>query len=386
MSSEIKNLKKTSERIIEVIKRNEKIIIYGDADLDGASSVIILEEAIKNLGGKISIVYFPNREIEGYGINEKALDYLEKFAPALLIAVDCGIGNFKEIKLSKKIGFEVIVIDHHEILDKLPEASIVVDPKQKGDKYNFKGLSTAGIIFKLSQLLLKNNLTDSLKQNFLELTALATVADMMPQEEENQIFIEEGLKSLENSWRPGIRAFFETEFIKNYDNLNQKVSKIISVLNVREVENNLPSNYRLLTISSIKDAKITIERLIEKNNIRKQKIKEMLEEAKERVSKRIESPIIFEGDALWDLTLLSPIASIICHEYQKPTFIYKIDKEQSQGTVRMPKELNGVEAMKNSSKLLETYGGHAVAAGFRIKNENLEKFKENLIKYFKQHA
>ena len=379
---EIKNLKKAAERILKAIKDQEKIIIYGDADLDGASSVIILEESIKNLGGEVSAVYFPNRENEGYGINEKALESLKKFSPALLIAVDCGIGNFKEIKLAKKLGFRVIIIDHHEVLDKLPGAEIVVDPKQKGDKYDFKELAAAGVIFKLSQLLFRDNLNDSLQQNFFELAALATIADMMIQEAENKVLIEKGLASLENSWRPGIKAFFETEFIKNYGNLNQKVSKIISILNVREVENNLPSNYRLLTISSLKDAKIMIERLLEKSVLRKQKINEMLEEVKERIVQKTEIPLVFEGDSSWELSWLSPVASIICHEYQKPAFIYKIEKEESQGAVRVPKGLNGVEAMKASARLLETFGGHAPAAGFRIKNENLEKFKENLVKYF----
>ena len=381
---EIKNLKKAAERIIKAIKNQEKIIIYGDADLDGASSVIILEESVKNLGGKVSAIYFPNRESEGYGINEKALDSLKKFSPALLIALDCGIGNFKEIKLAKELGFEVIIIDHHEVLEKLPGAEIVVDPKQKGDKYDFKELSATGIVFKLSQLLFENNFNYSLQQNFFELAALATIADMMLQEAENKVIIEKGLASLENSWRPGIKAFFETEFIKDCGNLNQKVSKIISILNVREVENNLPSNYRLLTISSIKDAKIMIERLIEKNILRKQKINEILEEVKERITKKTESPLVFEGDSLWELSFLSPVASIICHEYQKPAFIYKIGKKESQGTVRVPKGLNGVEAMKASERILETFGGHAPAAGFRIKNENLEKFKENLIKYFEK--
>ena len=130
--NEIKNLKKAADRIKKAIKSKEKIILYGDADLDGTSSVVILEETIKNLGGKVTTAYFPDREKEGYGLNEKALDYLKPIAPALIITVDCGIGNFKEVKIAKKIGFEVIVIDHHEPLDSLPEASIVVDPKQKG--------------------------------------------------------------------------------------------------------------------------------------------------------------------------------------------------------------------------------------------------------------
>jgi len=202
--NEIKNLKKVADRIKKAVKNKEKIILYGDADLDGSGSVIILEESIKNLGGEVSAVYFPDRTIEGYGLNEKALDTLKNFSPALLIISDCGIGNIKEIDIAKKMGFETIIIDHHEVLEKLPKASIIVDPKQKGDKYPFKSFSAAGVVFKLAELLLEDQLNDSLKRNFLELVALATIADMMPQEKENKVYIEEGLKSFENSWRPGI--------------------------------------------------------------------------------------------------------------------------------------------------------------------------------------
>jgi len=133
---------------------------------------------------------------------------LKHFSPALFIAMDLGIGNFKEVKIAKKLGFEIIIIDHHEILNKLPKVSILVDPKQKGDKYSFKGLAAAGISFKLSELLLGEKLTKNLRENFLELVALATIADMMPKLEENQIFIDEGLESLGRTFRPGLKAFF----------------------------------------------------------------------------------------------------------------------------------------------------------------------------------
>ena len=129
---EIKNLKKAADRIKKAIRDKERIVLYGDADLDGAGSIIILKESIKNLGGQTPFIYFPDREKEGYGINEKALKSLKKLAPALFIAMDCGIINFKEIKMANSFGFEVIIIDHHQVLDELPEASIVVDPKQKG--------------------------------------------------------------------------------------------------------------------------------------------------------------------------------------------------------------------------------------------------------------
>lgn len=395
MKPEIKNLKKAASRILKAIKNKEKIVLYGDADLDGAVAVIVLADTIKNLGGKITAIYFPDRELEGYGITEKGLNYLktlnQKYGEGrtLLISLDCGIGNFKEVVMAKKLGFEVIIIDHHQILDKLPEASIVVDPKQKGDKYPFKELAAAGIVFKLSELLLKNIMTENLRKNFLELTALATIADMMPREEENKVFIEEGLKSLENSWRPGIKAFFEIEPFKSYDNLNRKVSKIISILNVRDVENSLPASFRLLTNPSSKESKVMVEKLLEKSELRKEKIKEITERIEEKISREANDTnlplsIIFMGSPEWEFTLISSAASIICQRHQKPTFIFKKLETESIGTVRTPTGIDSVSLMKKCSKYPLTYGGHPLASGFRIKNENLEKFKNCLIEQAKR--
>jgi single-stranded-DNA-specific exonuclease len=380
---EIKNLKKVAQRIKKAIKKGEKIILYGDADLDGVSSVIILKETIKNLGGEVLAVYFPNREIEGYGINESALNFLKKFAPALLITLDCGIGNFKEVKLAKKLGFEVIIIDHHEVLDRLPSASIIVDPKQKGDKYKFKGLATAGIIFKLSQIL-SPKMADSLRRNFLELVALSTIADMMPQEEENKIFIEEGLSSLENSWRPGLRAFFEINELQNSGNIRMTVQKIISALNSTEVKNHSNETYLILTSDSLERAKVIARDLLEKLYQKQTRIREITNEVEEKILKKLDSPIIFEGDVNWPLVLVGPVASKICNLYKKPTFIFKKRETESRGAVRTPSGIDAVEIMKKCSKYLLTYGGHPQAAGFAIKNENLEKFKQCLISHLSQ--
>ena len=381
--AEIKNLKKVTQRIKKAIEKKEKIILYGDADLDGVSAVIILEETIKTLGGRISMIYFPDREVEGYGISQVALDFLKEKAPALFIALDCGIGNFNEVKLAKKYGFEVIIIDHHEVLDRLPQADIIVDPKQKTDNYPFKGLSTAGISFKLSQFLLGDRLTKNLRKNFLELVAIATIADMMPQEEENRIFIEEGLFSIENTWRPGLKAFFEIEPFQSFLNLNQKISKIISILNIRDVKNRLPASFRLLTTPSLSEAKEIIKELLEKSKIRKEKIEKITKEVEKRIAKK-EEPIIFEGGSTFELTLISSVASIICQKYQKPTFLYKKMNQESQGTVRTPKGIDSISLMKKCSKYPLTYGGHPQASGFRIRNKDLEKFKKCLIKNYEE--
>ncbi len=377
---QIKNLEKAASRILKAVKGKERIILYGDADLDGVTSVIILKETIKNLGGEVCAVYFPDREIEGYGITKTSLEKLKKFAPALLIALDCGIGNFKEIKLAKKIGFSVIVIDHHKVLDKLPSADIIVDPKQKGDEYPFKEFAAVGIVFKLSEILLGEKMGEGLRRSFLELVALATTADMMPKVEENKLFIEEGLRYLENSWRPGIRAFFEADFLKGY-NLYEKVSKIISILNVRDVEDGLPASFRLLTASSPEVLQEIIQKLQEKNKIRKEKINKIIQEITQRIEYSKE-PIVFEGDSNWDYPLISPIASLLCKDLKKPIFLFKKLEKESQGTVRVPSGIDSVSLMEKCKKYLITYGGHPQASGFRIKNKNLEKFKNCLLEQF----
>ena len=368
---EIKNLKKAAERILKAISDKEKILIYGDADLDGVCSVIILEETIKTLGGNIKEIYFPDREKEGYGISEIALNSLKKHAPALLVALDCGISNFKEVKLAKELGFSVIIVDHHEVLNDLPEADIIVDPKQKGDTYPFKKLATVGIVFKLSQEILKERMSEAMRGNFLELVALATLADMMPQERENKLMTDEGLELMKNSFRPAFRIF--PLFFK----VPQEIHKIISILNVRDMENNLPASFRLLTSTNLEEAKILFEKLIEKGKARKGEIKKIIEEVKSQILEK--EPIIFAGSKNFKFSLIPAVASQICQIFKKPTFIFKIGEKETQGTVRSPPEVNTVELMKKCKDLLISFGGHPQASGFRIKNENLEKFKKCLI-------
>ena len=372
-------MRKMAQRIKEAIKNGEKVVVYGDADLDGATSVIIVKESIQSLGGKVVAVYFPDREKEGYGITKTGLKYLKDKSPALLVCVDLGIGNFKEVLLAKKMGFEVLIADHHEILGSLPKASIVVDPKQKGDKYPFKALAAVGVVFKLSELILGDKLSGNLKKSFLELAALGTVADMMPRKEDNRLFVDDGLPALKNSFRPGIKVFWKKEYFGKGLDLNQKVSKIISLLNIRDVKNRLPASYRLLSTSSLKESEAIVKRLLSKNDVRKKKIAKILKSAQEKIGERDER-IIFEGGEDFEAILISSVASILCRDYLKPVFLYKKMAKESMGTARATQKTNLVSLMKKCSNLLITFGGHPQAAGFRIENGKLDKFKECLIK------
>lgn len=381
--AEIKNIKKAAARIKQAIKKKERIILYGDADMDGVTSVILLKESIQNLGGQVADIYFPDREIEGYGLNKEALETLKAESPALLILLDCGIGNFIEVKAAKKMGFEVMIVDHHKTLGKLPVASIIVNPRQDGDKYPFKEFAAAGVVFRLIETMLAEKMTSQLRDNFLELTALATIADMMPQTEDNILFIGEGLASLEKTVRPGLLVFWQIDSVVK-GNIRQLVQKIISAAHAGGNRGHLNEAYLLLTSTSTEKAKELVEYLIDRSYQRQSQIKEIVNEIEKMVLRKMKEPIIFEGGKTWPVLMLGPAASKICHTYQKPVFLYNFRNGVCQGAVRTPAGLDGVKAMMHCSEMLETYGGHPQAAGFRIKEKDLDKFKTCLTDYFKK--
>ncbi len=383
MDKKIKNIEKAAERIHQAVENKERIILYGDSDLDGIASVVIMEETIKNVGGQVTAVVFPDRENDGYGINQKALEFLKEKAPALFITLDLGISNVKEIEVANSMGFEVMIIDHHQPLESLPKAKIIVNPRQKGDKSGLDYLCNAGLVFKVSQEILKGRISQNLKNSFLELVALATISDMVPQVEENKIFIEEGLRSLKNTFRPGLKAFFD--IFGEGEIVAGGFTKIISALNASESRDFKNTSYELLKNTSPASSGEIVQELIGKSQLKQRKIREITEEVERRIAQNPDEQIIFEGDPAWRLVLAGPVASNIASKYGKPTFIFKRGDEVSVGSVRSLKEgQSSVEAMAACSEFLISYGGHPKASGFRIKNENLEKFKICLGIYFKK--
>lgn len=386
----IKNIPLVSKRILKAVLNGENIVLYGDADLDGVSSVIILKELIEILVSEYSrksgikiTVYFPDREREGYGINEKALENLKSEAPALLISLDCGIGNAKEVEIAKKMGFEVIIIDHHKVLPEVPKASIIVDPEQPGDPYPFKSLAAVGVTYRLIEYTLSNLKYMYPPERFLDLVMLATLADQVPLKDENKKLVMDGILVLRYTKRPGIKALMElTGFPKN-GGIDDVQQKIIFPLNRAALIGHLHEAYLLLTETSLAKAKEFSKELLRRSMRRKQEVQDAYNEVEDRIKEGKDSDIIFEGNRSWSLFLLGTVASKLCHKYKKPTFLFKILGKESVGTIRMPSGGDAVKAMIVCNSLLKTYGGHPLAAGFRIKNENLDEFKDCLEKYFK---
>ncbi|MEK7061883.1 MAG: DHHA1 domain-containing protein, partial [Patescibacteria group bacterium] len=296
--------------------------------------------------------------------------------------LDLGIGNIKEVEIAKKLNFEVIIIDHHEPLNSIPDIPLIIDPKQKDDDCLFKGMANVGVTFKLCEEILGDKISENLRNSFLELVALGTISDMVPQIDENQKFIEDGLRSLKSTFRPALRAFLNV-LGEGYV-FQGAIQKIISALNAAESINYQNDSYLLLTSSSAEKCREIAEDLINRTNYKQQKIKEITQEVERRINQKPDALIIFEGDPAWKLTLAGSVASIIAQRYEKPTFIFKKGDIESCGSVRSLKEgYNSVDAMKTCEDFLITYGGHAKASGFRLKNEDLEKFEKCLNEYFK---
>jgi len=381
----MKNIDKASERIKKAAHGNEQIIVFADSDLDGAASAVILKETIDNLNYSKTVVLFPDRKKEGYGLNKDVLEIiLSKFKKGLLITLDCGITNYEEVKTAKQRGFDVVIIDHHkEIGDKLPEADIIVDPKQKGDDCPFKEYANAGITYLLAEEILGSNMPNMLKESFLELVALATISDMMIEIEDNKEFIIQGLSTLEKSERPALKALMHFLDKEKFKSKRDMVAKMNSVLNSARINDHVMASYLLLIEPSMEKAGIMTKDLLEETEAKHREINALADEIKTMFS-RSSLKIVFAGSSKWNIEYLGAVASRLCNNFEKPVFIYQKYEEISRGTVRVPKKYDAVKAMETCSKLLETFGGHAPAAGFTIKNENIARFEQCLLEYFEK--
>jgi single-stranded-DNA-specific exonuclease len=389
----IKNIDKAADRIVKAVKEKEQIIIYGDSDLDGTASMVIVKETIDNLISALPkeekesfpriLAFSPERKNEGYGLNDKALEFIKTKTPkGLIITVDCGITNFKEIDEANKSGFSVVVVDHHQPIGHIPNAEIVVAPKQEGDNYPFKDFCNAGLAFKLAEEILKEKMSKSLRVNFLELAALATIFDMMPEDGENEEIIREGLERIEFSQRPGLSAIFSLLNPMDYSSKRDMISRINSALNSVAINNHIPKPYEFFIENDFDKAKAMAKDFFDEHQRKIASINNLTEELREIVDSKDEDIIIFEGSSGWDQEHLGSVASRLSIYFNKPTFLYRIKGDISRGTVRVPKGMDAVKAMESCKELLDVFGGHPPAAGFTIKNENLNKFKECLKKYF----
>ncbi len=369
----MKNIEKVVARLIKAAQENELLVIFADSDLDGVTSAIMLEQTFKELGGE-SVVYISDRDRWGHGLTASAvsdISEIEKGKLSLLVTLDCGITNFEGIKSAKEKGYEVIVIDHHKIIDKIPEADIVLDPHQPEDEYPFKKLANAGIVYKLTEILLKEKF-NSKKRSFLELLVVAIVADMVPQQEDNAEYMREGLPLLKNPHNTGLAVIKERSG-------EDFVEKVVSLFNISKITGKHNETYTFLTTTDTSVAQRMVVDFEERQMERKVKLEAAVEDIISS-AKEDDNFVLYGGH--FDDNLGGKIASRIVQHFKKTAFIYKEEGEYGKGSVRTIKGEDAVAIMSYCRESLESFGGHPEAAGFVVAQSKVEDFRKQLQDYY----
>jgi len=379
----LKDMEEAVRRICEAIEKKEKICICGHEDVDGITATCVLFETLKDMGAYL-IYYIPSKKEEGQGLVKNIVDTLFKNGVKLIITVDCGISNVKDIEYAKSKGIDVIISDHHEIPKTLPDAVACIDPKREDDTYPIDTLPGVGISFKLAQAVSMKRMKItpsqflSVKKDLTSLVLLGVMADRVPLLEENRSFYVLGSKSLQESNRVWVKTL-------RMNDPNQKDTviprNIVPILSSARSKRGLnPGCEFLLTNDGRKASKIYNQLLnISKNWHKESKV--LYDRIKENAKSSIHSKLIVAVDFQTSPYLLGYFANRLREEFSRPAFVIGLRKNSATGEGRGIKSFNLVECLKTCDDILLDYGGHKQAAGFSINVKNISEFKQRVKHY-----
>ena len=372
---DIKDMEKIVERIDIAIKRNEKICIYGDYDVDGITSITIMYKFLTKLGLDI-MYYLPDRLVEGYGINNNALEEIKESGVTLIITVDCGITAIDEIEYAKKLGLDVCITDHHECTDKLPNAYAVVNPKRKDDKSKFKMLAGVGVAFKCLMAISKRyNLPKESYLKYLDIVSIGTISDIVPLVGENRIISKYGLKMMEKTKNLGLKELLKIVNYKDIDSMMVSFGMAPRINACGRMGNASAAVKLLLETDSQKAEKIAVE-LDELNQERKNVESLIFNQALELIEKENlenKNSIVLYNSS-WHNGVIGIVASRLVNMYYKPVILLTKEHGFIRGSGRCPAGFSLYDALGECKDLLIQFGGHELAAGLSIKEENIEAF------------
>jgi len=387
----MKDMNKAVERIIFAINKKEKIIIYGDYDVDGITAVSVLIIFLREAGADVSF-RIPERDREGYGLNKRAIKEIKEQGISLLITVDCGISDYEEVALARDFNIDIIITDHHEVPDRLPPAFAILNPHQTNCQFPCKHLAGVGVAFYLiiglrAELrksgFWKNQAIPNLKK-YLDLVALGTIADVVPLTGVNRIFVKFGLDELSNTSRAGIVALKEVSGLSNSIIDTEKVGYRLSPrINAGGRMFQADDGVRLLTTDDALEAERMAKKLDEKNTNRQQIEGSILKEAisvVEKDRKMLESKIIVLVSKEWHPGVIGIVASRLVNKYYKPTVLFFLKDGKGKGSARSIESFNLFKGLIQCEEFLENYGGHSQAAGLTVMEENLANFKTHFEK------
>jgi single-stranded-DNA-specific exonuclease len=365
------------DKILDAVKNNKRITIFGDYDVDGVASTALLLIVLKRLGAEVDF-YIPHRLEDGYGLNKSGIDGLKERGTDLIITVDCGINGSEEVDYASKLGMEVLVTDHH-LPEKDNPADIKINP-HLSDSYPFKELAGVGVVFKLCQGLAK---TSDLPMNFLlwnlDLVALGTVADVMPLTGENRVITALGLKIMNENRRPGIISLLNKARFKSGDIQSWHIAFLIAPrINALGRLEEAKEAVELLSTYSKDEANLIAAKL-ENYNIERKKIQEnIFRQASDFLKSQGEkgNTGIVLSNKDWHEGVIGIVASKIVEEFNRPAILIVEKDEICRGSGRSIPGFNITDSLKDLSVFLEEFGGHAQACGISIKKENIPSFEK----------
>ncbi|MFB0556959.1 MAG: single-stranded-DNA-specific exonuclease RecJ [Dehalococcoidia bacterium] len=370
-------------RIHKALLIEEKIAIYGDFDVDGITATATLAEGLSWLGGKVT-PYIPHRLREGHGLKLPALENLHSQGMGLIITVDCGVTSITEAKQAQEMGLDMIITDHHVPLVTLPQAIAVIDAKRKDSQYPFSELAGVGVAFKLLQALFYKDGREKRVAELLDLVALGTVTDVVPIIGENRYLVKEGLKVLNNTQRIGLQELGALARLKLGELNTKHISKALGPrLNAASRMDDATTSYHLVTTHSPEEAHALAQELEASNTERQRLTDEVLRKAKERLAHKLYPPLLIEGHEGYPVGVTGLVAGKLVDEFYKPAIILNLGPEICRGSARSIPEFNVAEALEKCQDLLITFGGHPLAAGFTVKQQNLAQLEERLMKLAK---
>lgn len=371
------DMHKAVDLIKELHRKRERIMVFGDYDVDGITALALVKETLHRKGLDV-LHYLPHRIREGYGLSKNILHIAKQKDIKAIITVDCGISNHKEIEELRRHNIDVIITDHHEPAGKdLPPASSIINPKVKDSNYKFRDLAGVGVAFKFCQALSNSMLLED-----LDLVSLGTIADSVPLRGENRIIAKEGLARLSQTKRLGLRALIEKAGIQNRKFNSTFINFILAPrINASGRMDSAEASLNLL-MSETKEEADRLAKILEAHNRERQKIEnKILEEAEDLINKEInfkEHKIIVIAKENWHQGVLGIVASKLADKFYRPAIVISVDENLCKGSARSIKNFHLFNALKDCRRFLNAFGGHSHAAGLVITRDNIEDFKQNI--------
>lgn len=369
------------DRILQAINNKEKILIYGDYDVDGITSTTVLKKYLQERGGIVN-TYIPNRLNEGYGLNKEAIKKIKEMGTDLIITVDCGISGIEEVKYAKELGIEVIVTDHHEVGEVLPDALAVIDAKRKDNTYPFNLLAGVGVVFKVIQAIsIKLNLKAEEYLKYLDLVCVGTISDIVPLEGENRTIAKLGLMLIRVTKNVGLRELIKSSGYKEIDS-NTISFGVAPRINACGRMGHEEEALKLFLAETKEEAVEVTKKLNEYNTLRQNTEKAIYEDAVSKIEKEnIENKnSIVVGGYNWHHGVIGIVSSKVTEKYYKPSILLCFEDGIAKGSGRSIQGFDLYEGLTKCSESLDKFGGHAMAVGLTLNKENFENFKDKFEK------